>query len=827
MLQVSARALLSASLLGTTILGAGGLAAPVFAQSAEIERPYDIPAGSLAEALNRFAAQSGVQLSYEASLAGDLRSEAVRGRMTQSEVLSRLLSGTGLVARNAGSNLVTIAPATTGTMTLSQVDVRGAVAGTDGQVSAAEREDLERRQRAGEVDTIIVTAQFQQSLIDRIPIAPIELPFTLNVTDRELMDERNFARPIDILTTLPNITIVSDLQNVGSPVFLARGFEAPVLVDNRKENAFRGSGARDDSFVDRYEVLRGPASISLGPVSSGGIINTVTKLPESDPFAAFELRVDHFGSIGAEFDLNAGSILGTDAVQLRISGAARDFQYDAKETKRQTIAIRPVLVFQLGEATALKTSASYVRHKINPNKGFPLFSDGSIPDNFDTSTFTGLANGEGIAEDVYVDGEFRHEFLDNLKLTLRGSHQSTDFDYQNTSGLYNYNYDDGGPGIGLNNPIVYSYSYAGATKTRSTFLDAQLAYDFEMGGQRQDIVVGAAYNKDSFERQFSPTPMIGPFDLDDIDTPRLGLTNFGPLSPQMESNGKLYSVFAEAAIRPTEWLTLVGGVRYDDLDQSFITYRRGTAFASGLKGTKTTFRFGSTFKLSEGFNLYASYAEAFTPQAGTRRDNSVVGPELSKGYEIGAKGDLFGNRLKFATAFFQTMRQGVAVSDPTNTVDEFFSVTIGKLRARGLEFSGDWSPVAGLNINLNYGHTDIDILEAGQDEVTTNTFPKDTASSFMTYTVQDGVLAGLKFGGGARYVGKRNSNVPGISFADYTVADLVVSYPFSEKLTASLNVQNVTDKLYQESSGAFVGRLTGSHTFGAPRTFVFTLRGRF
>lgn len=90
MLQVSARALLSASLLGTTILGAGGLAAPVFAQSAEIERPYDIPAGSLAEALNRFAAQSGVQLSYEASLAGDLRSEAVRGRMTQSEVLSRL-----------------------------------------------------------------------------------------------------------------------------------------------------------------------------------------------------------------------------------------------------------------------------------------------------------------------------------------------------------------------------------------------------------------------------------------------------------------------------------------------------------------------------------------------------------------------------------------------------------------------------------------------------------------------------------------------------------------------------------------------------------------
>ena len=65
------------------------------------------------------------------------------------------------------------------------------------------------------------------------------------------------------------------------------------------QNNFRGSGARDDSFVERYEVLKGPASISLGPIGAGGVINTVTKVPESEPFTALDLRGDHFGTAGA------------------------------------------------------------------------------------------------------------------------------------------------------------------------------------------------------------------------------------------------------------------------------------------------------------------------------------------------------------------------------------------------------------------------------------------------------------------------------------------------------------------------------------------------
>src|SRR5690606_41479989 len=50
----------------------------------------------------------------------------------------------------------------------------------------------------GETDDIIVTgAKFQNSLVNRLPIKPRELPFSLNVIDKSVMEERGFINPLD------------------------------------------------------------------------------------------------------------------------------------------------------------------------------------------------------------------------------------------------------------------------------------------------------------------------------------------------------------------------------------------------------------------------------------------------------------------------------------------------------------------------------------------------------------------------------------------------------------------------------------------------------
>ena len=675
-----------------------------------------------------------------------------------------------------------------------------------------------------ELDEVVVTGRFRQSVTDRIPISPEELPFTLNSLDRDLLDQLNYARPIDAIANLPNITIFSDLFNSGTPLMLTRGYFAPVLVDSRLENFSRGTAAQDDSFVSSYEVLKGPASIVVGPVEGGGVFNTITKSPQADSFFGFEVRADQFGSIGGEFDVNTGALGDSDVVSFRVSGAYRDFQYDADRTKRETMAIRPVVVFDFNESTSAKLIASYIEHDLLPNKGFPRFQDGTAPSQIDTDTFVALANGDSLSESTYFAGELVHEFLDNLKLTVRGSHQETDFDYQNTSGLYFYRY-----GIPVDYPYVFSYSYAGDTDEENTYLDAQLSTYWEWNGQTQDFVIGASHVENKFYREFLYPDYfydlyVGPISLDDLDTPRYGVDSFNNDFSNLrnDDDSKLDSVYAEAAIRPTDSLTIVGGVRYDRIDSYF---ERG---AVEQKEDETTFRLGATWEVVDDLGLYLSYAEAFTPQEGELVSGGQIGPQTSGGWEFGLKGLAFDGTLNFSAAYFDTERDNVAGRSPLSlpTLPLVEAIT---QNAKGIEISADWSPTPSFNLNINYGNIDIDVDAADGVDVSDYEYsiPETTYSAFATYQVQYGALSGLTLGGGVRHDDKKPSQLEGFYYDSITLWDAYVSYPFTDRFSAALNVHNLTDELYFESSGTFFGRLTGSHVLGAPRTISLTVRARF
>ncbi|MEM8659554.1 MAG: TonB-dependent siderophore receptor, partial [Pseudomonadota bacterium] len=664
----------------------------------------------------------------------------------------------------------------------------------------------------------------QQSLVDRIPIGPLELPFTLNILDRQFLDERNFTRPIEALTTLPNIIRTEDRQGTGTAAFLSRGFDAPILVDNRAQTSFRGSGARDDSFVERYEVLKGPASIANGPVGAGGIINTVTKIPGPEQFVDVELRGDQFGSIAAELDANLGSDATSDVLLFRLNAAYRDFEFDADETKRETKAIRPVAIANLGSSTTVRASVAYTEDKVNPNSGFPLLSTGGIPDEIDTDTFTGSENGEGKVEDLLYEAEVRHEFLDNLKLTVRGSKQKTDFDYQNTYGLYNYTPP---PGLGPGDTTLFSYTQWAETESKSTFFDAQLAYQTDWFDQQQDFVVGYAYDKGSFDRLFSEYIATGPFQLAEIDQPRFGLSpsELGPVSPFTLFDTKLNSVLAEAAIRPTEWLTILGGIRYDELEQTTINFRRGNEFIDPYDDDETTMRLGVTVGVAEDINVYASFAQAFVPQFGLRRDNNPVDAERSDGYELGTKGLLWDGTVSFETGIFYTERENVPLPDPNNTPTEFFVVSAGEVEVKGFELSSSAQPLDGFTATFNLGYTDIEVTE-GEDDVDTPVFPEWTSSLYLRYEFQGGPLQGFSAGGGYRYIGDRDGQL--VDFDSYTIWDLNFGYQINDAWDVSLDILNVADEKYVENTTTnTVNRLTGGAVLGPPLTTVLTVRASF
>lgn len=110
------------------------------------------------------------------------------------------------------------------------------------------------------------------------------------------------------------------------------------------------------------------------------------------------------------------------------------------------------------------------------------------------------------------------------------------------------------------------------------------------------------------------------------------------------------------------------------------------------------------------------------------------------------------------------------------------------------------TPAARINNDIQYG--------ARLENV-----PEFRLNTFSTYTFTDGILSGLKLGIGTRYSSKMvtsrsvdwNPLTNGFQTGNYLVFDSTVSYPWEVlgyKISTSVNMQNVTDKLYFEGSVA-------------------------
>lgn len=91
-----------------TLAMVAALAMPGAIVAAEQALPFDIPAQALGSALNAYAEQVGVQLSYPAALTACLESPGVTGRYTPAEALEKLLTGTGIAVQSTRNGTLTL-----------------------------------------------------------------------------------------------------------------------------------------------------------------------------------------------------------------------------------------------------------------------------------------------------------------------------------------------------------------------------------------------------------------------------------------------------------------------------------------------------------------------------------------------------------------------------------------------------------------------------------------------------------------------------------------------------------------------------------------------
>ena len=123
----------------------------------------------------------------------------------------------------------------------------------------------------------------------RVDLPIIDVPMSLDVIPRTLMDDLGSESYYNALLWVSSMNPGSDIKN-GDMVI--RGIEvraASFSVIDGLPSGF-GEALQETNFIDRYEVVKGPAGTLYGISSSGGIINAVTKAPLDTPYDIAELH---------------------------------------------------------------------------------------------------------------------------------------------------------------------------------------------------------------------------------------------------------------------------------------------------------------------------------------------------------------------------------------------------------------------------------------------------------------------------------------------------------------------------------------------------------
>lgn len=136
--------------------------------------------------------------------------------------------------------------------------------------------------------------------------APIRaLPFAIQAFTESFIDDQKPRNIFDIARYSPGVTYRSNDFNEGNANLAIRGFAVSATPGNVQilHDGFHGPSIFDFTNVSRVEVVKGPASFLYGQVAPGGIVNVITKSPQSRFAATADATYGSFGQYRFDADL--------------------------------------------------------------------------------------------------------------------------------------------------------------------------------------------------------------------------------------------------------------------------------------------------------------------------------------------------------------------------------------------------------------------------------------------------------------------------------------------------------------------------------------------
>lgn len=752
-------------------------------------RAFDIPAGPLEGALNRFGRDAGILLAFPAELTAGLTSGGVQGRFDVDGALDRLLAGTGLVAlRQPG-----------GGYTLMRAEGSVARPAAAGVAAGAELPAITVRSSALRAESYRAP---KEAGVLRSEIPLLDTAQAVNIVPAQVLRDQRPRNLDDALGNVSGITQGNTLAGTQDTI-MKRGFGG-----NRDGSIMHNGmpivqGRSFNAAVDSVEVLKGPTSLLYGLMDPGGVVNVVGKQPQLTRYNAISLGASTFGhgKNGGSATFDSTGPVGDSRLAYRLIVDQSNEQYWRNFGENRQTFVAPSLAWY-GRDTQVAVSYEYRQFHspfdrgtaLDPRTNAPL----DIPARRRIDEPFNNMDGESHLAQLSIDHQFNADWSAHLGYSY--NRETYDANQLRTTAV---------------DPVKGTLSRSNDATHGSLSTDSYgIAYvngKVTLAGMRHDVQFGVdseyrrIYRKDML-RQAVKTP------FSYID-PVYGL--LPPSSTVSASDSDQTdtlhdtSVFFQDSIHLTDKWIVSGGLRY-------ITYNqvagRGRPFTANtdLSGSKWLPRAGVVYKWTDSFSLYGSYSQSLKPSSsiapmtGYVIDGSTP-PEEATAWEVGGKLDLPGG-MTGTLALFNIDKKNVLVSQYNDATKLTEWRTSGKARSRGVELDLSGRIGERVNVIASYAYIDAktveDPLYAGNQLWNV---ARHTASLAAVYDV--GTLAGgddLRIGAAARYVGARpGDSANSFTLPSYVLADAFATYDTrigKQKLSFQLNVKNLFNRTYYPSS---------------------------
>lgn len=632
-----------------------------------------------------------------------------------------------------------------------------------------------------------VTDYTQSATKSDTPI--VEMPQSVSVVTAQQIQDQNASTLGEALRYSPGV--LGDPYGVDprfdSPTI--RGFEArgSQYVNGLRQLRYMGAPAYETYALQQIEVLNGPNSTLYGAGSPAGIINQVQKRAQNFDFGEIGIGFDDNGSSELFFDFNRTV---SEDLAFRFTGIGKDFKSQVEEIGNERGYLGFAARWMPTDRTTVDIIASYTKDAPISPPGVPFALTGQGNDKYLREFYAGEEDWDRSDRKMFnLGSELSHELDNGWTLSQGFRYEKFDWEYY---GHYVTGTANGDTEItrGANHQIENTTGISLDTRLSGEVFTGNVAHKLLFGldlrRYEADTVTefynaGAGVsNLDWLNPNYGSIPTGAPWY---ISTPDVTQTQVG--------------VYAQDEMSFDRWQVSLA-MRYDWAKQEGTSF---TNFAGvgdiDQQDESLSGRAGLGYEIAPGTLIYGNYSTSFDPEIGLDGAGNQLEPTKGKQFELGVKYQPEGFNGLFTGAIYDLRQENLTV----NLGGALGRRQVGEVTSRGVELGAVAELGEGLNLRASYAYNtteQIDPSGANNGNELPNA-PDHLASIWLDKDFGNG----YRMGGGVRFIGKRKGDLANTYALDaVTVVDLAIGYS-RDNMEASLNVDNLFDKVYLANCGSF------------------------